>query len=85
MGKGKSQAPVSPAQCRAARAVLGWSQDRLAELAGVSRTMVTDFEKGARVPLPATHRALQSALEAAGIEFVFPSTGRAGLFFDEPQ
>ena len=82
---GKPQPLVSPAQCRAARAVLGWSQDRLAEVAGVSRTMVTDFEKGSRVPLPATHKALQSALEAAGIEFVSPKNGRAGLLFSDPQ
>ena len=38
---------VSPAQIRAARALLGWSQEDLAKRAGVSRGTVAALEKGA--------------------------------------
>ncbi|WP_199266663.1 helix-turn-helix transcriptional regulator [Antarcticirhabdus aurantiaca] len=37
---------LTPAQCRAARGLVAWSQERLADEAGVSRSTVRDFEKG---------------------------------------
>ncbi|CEJ10647.1 hypothetical protein BN1110_00930 [bacterium YEK0313] len=56
-----------PEQCRAARALLDWSQDRLAQAAEVSRSTVRGFE-GGHHELHATSEAqIVAALEAAGI------------------
>ncbi len=60
---------ISPAQCRAARAMLEWSRDRLAVAAKVARRTVVDFERGARSPYDRTLADIQHALEVAGIEF----------------
>ncbi len=60
---------ISAAQCRGARAMLGWSQSQLAEAARVSRPTVVDFERGARTPFPNNLAAIRAALEAASIEF----------------
>ncbi len=60
---------ISPAQCRAARAMIGWSRDDLAAAAKVARRTVVDFERGARSPYDRTLADIRSALEAAGIEF----------------
>ncbi len=60
---------ITPAQCRAARAMLEWSRDGLAAAAKVARRTVVDFERGARRPYDRTLADIQRALEAAGIEF----------------
>jgi transcriptional regulator with XRE-family HTH domain len=59
---------MTPAQCRAARGLLNWSEDRLASTAGVKVSLVRDFESEKAVPR-LTDRLLQRAFEAAGIEF----------------
>lgn len=56
-------------QCRAGRALLGWSQQRLAAAAQVSKPTVVSFERGAKV-MPNNIGALRRAMEAAGIEFL---------------
>jgi DNA-binding XRE family transcriptional regulator len=58
---------MTPAQCRAARALLGWSQDELARNAGISRSSVAQFELELRQGQ--NRDQLQIALEDAGIEF----------------
>lgn len=75
---------LTPAQARAARALLGWSQKDLASRAGVAEATVTQFERGNRNPMRAVDRAMRSALEAAGIEFIAqgassPSGGGEGV------
>jgi transcriptional regulator with XRE-family HTH domain len=45
---------MTPAHCRAARALLGWSQNDLASKAGVSRSTIADFERGSRKPISRT-------------------------------
>jgi len=37
---------VTPAQCKTARFLLGWSAERLANVIGVSPTTVRNFERG---------------------------------------
>lgn len=61
---------VSPAQCRAARALIEMDQAALAAAANVSRNTIVDFEKGRRVPTTNNLAAIRSALEAAGVIFV---------------
>jgi len=70
---------ISAPQCRAARALLGWSQTILAEVAGVGRQTVVDFERGARTPYAQNLAALRSALEGAGIEFIAENGGGVGV------
>lgn len=60
--------------CRAARALLGWSQDDLAQASGVAKKTIADFERRARSPYDRTLRDMQIALEAAGIIFI-PENG----------
>ncbi|MBI1208540.1 MAG: helix-turn-helix domain-containing protein [Azospirillum sp.] len=63
------QVTITPAQLRAGRAFLGWSQTKLAKAAAVSLSTVRDFEKGRTSPIRTTLLAMRTALEAAGIEF----------------
>lgn len=60
---------VTSEQCRAARAVLGWSQGDLSNKSGVSLRAVQDFEGDKRIPNRATQQALLAALERNGIVF----------------
>jgi len=61
---------LSAAQCRAARALLGWSQDELVAHSEITKKTIADFERGATTPYPSTIAAVRSALEAAGVEFL---------------
>jgi transcriptional regulator with XRE-family HTH domain len=60
---------MSPAQCRAARALLDWKQDKLAERARVGVTTIRNFENGKIAPHRATLDVMRQALEAAGVAF----------------
>lgn len=61
---------ITPAQCRAARALVGLDQNQLAEAASVSRGVIIDFEKERRVPGKNNLAAIRSALESAGVIFL---------------
>jgi len=61
---------ISPELCRAARGLLGWSQQELATRAQVARKTVADFELSQVTPQPRTLRDVVAALEAAGVEFL---------------
>jgi DNA-binding XRE family transcriptional regulator len=58
------------AQCRAARALLGWSQKDLAERAGVRVLALRRFESGATDPRASTRDRIEKALLDAGIELI---------------
>ena len=59
---------MTPAQCRAARGLLDWTQDELAAKAAVSVVTVRNFEKGRSSPQRATLEVVRRALETAGVE-----------------
>lgn len=73
------KAVISPGQCRAARGLLDISQRELADAAGVSLTAIKDFESGTRTPRPATLKAIQDAIEGAGVELIPINGGGEGV------
>ncbi len=74
---------MSPEQCRASRAWLGWTQPELAEKAGVGVATVKDFERGSRTPMANNLKAMRAALEAAGVTLLFDGDKAVGLTTDE--
>lgn len=68
---------ISARQIKAARALLGWSQQDLADKAILSANAVKRLETGRTDPKMSTVLAIKSALETAGIEFQ-PATGGKG-------
>lgn len=67
---------MSPEQCRAARAWLGWTQQMLASCARVGLSTIKEFEKSGRRTIPATLGAMQQALEKAGVTFFNDADGK---------
>jgi transcriptional regulator with XRE-family HTH domain len=61
---------VDPAQSRAARGLLNWTQTDLMEKSGLAKKTIVDFERGTTRPYGRTLDAIISAFEAAGIEFI---------------
>ena len=59
--------PLTPEQCRAARALLDWTQDDLAGRAGVSRSTIRGFEGRQHELQRATAAAIRHALETGGV------------------
>lgn len=59
----------TPAQCRAGRALIGWSQDDLAKQAGVSKGTIAGFETERTAPIGLTIAAIRRALEIGGVRF----------------
>jgi DNA-binding XRE family transcriptional regulator len=62
-----SKSPLTPAQCRAARGLIGWNQGDLAREAGVSRQTINDFESGKREPITNNLLEIVMAFLSAGV------------------
>jgi predicted transcriptional regulator len=61
---------LTPAQLRAARALVGWSRDTLAEKSGTSAPTIQAFEALGSDPKLSTLNKWYRALEGAGVEFI---------------
>ena len=61
---------MTPAQIRAARALLGWKQIDLAERSGLSEISIKNIERGATDARGSTLGKIQIAFEAAGLEII---------------
>jgi predicted transcriptional regulator len=74
-------------QVRAARALLRLSQQELAERSGVSLPTIKRLEVsvGELSAHTTTVRALRTALETAGVEFIEENGGGAGVRLAKPQ
>ena len=72
-------AKASAAQIRAARAMLAWKQDQLADKAGVARRTLATLEAGGDVT-ETVRVKVQEALERAGVRFIRAGNG-SGLLF----
>lgn len=60
---------ITHLQVKAARALLEWSQEQLAEAAQISQPTLKNFERGASVPKVSTLMSIKNALEREGIKF----------------
>ena len=70
---------ISPAQARAARGLVAWSQDQLAVASGIPKRTIARLELSEGTPQRRTLAAIRSALEAAGVEFIAENGGGAGV------
>ena len=72
---------VSIRQIKAARALVGWSQDDLADKSGISVPTIKRLEaaEGDIRGRAETRAALVVALEKAGVEFIAENGGGAGV------
>lgn len=74
---------ISIRQIKAARSLVGWSQDDLAEASGVSKPTIGRLESTDSNELiggrPETGDAIVAALEKAGVEFIAENGGGAGV------
>jgi transcriptional regulator with XRE-family HTH domain len=61
---------ISIKQIRAARALLGWSQQELADAAMLSKNAIAQLEQGQVEPRTATLESIASAFLKVGIEFI---------------
>jgi predicted transcriptional regulator len=79
---------LTPAQMRAARGLLGWSQNDLAgKCAGVgSLATIKRFEAGKSDPKASTLLAWERALKKAGVDFIEGDEAKGpGVRLREPQ
>ena len=70
---------MTPAQCRAARALVDLTQPKLAQLSGLGLSTVVAFERNRRQVSAEAVAAMRTALEAAGIEFIPENGGGPGV------
>lgn len=70
---------MTPAQSRAARGLLEWSQEQLAQASHLGLSTIRDFEKGRRIPTHNNLTAMIRALEDGGVQFIPENGGGAGV------
>ena len=70
---------VTAAQCRAARGLLDWSQQELADRAGLGIVTIRQIEADITDPRRATLVVLKQAFERAGVEFIDENGGGPGV------
>ena len=75
---------VSSHQIRAARALLGWTQQTLADRALVAINTIRAIEANRPYPKPDTTTAVRRALEKAGIVFLTNGTMGEGVRLARP-
>jgi transcriptional regulator with XRE-family HTH domain len=70
---------VTASQCRAARGLLDWTQQELADAARIGVATVRLFEGQATESRQATLAVLRRAFEVAGVEFIDENGGGPGV------
>ena len=69
---------IAAAQCRAARALLEWTEVQLAEAASVDIEVIKHLEARFRRPSTDDQRQIRKALEDGGIVFIAENGGGVG-------
>lgn len=77
-------AMITPRQIKAARALLGWSQQDLADRAIVSLNALTRLERGQVDSRSSTLMAIETALMRAGVEFIPAGEKGEGVRLSRP-
>ena len=70
---------ITAAQCRAARALIEWTEQQLAESARVELEVIRNLEARFRRPTPAEQRQIRKALEEGGVVFIAENGGGGGV------
>jgi len=76
---------VTPSQCRAARGLLDWTRQELADTARVGVATIRLFEGDAAESRHATLALLRRTFELAGIEFIDETGGGPGVRLSKRQ
>jgi len=61
---------ITRAQCRAARGLLGWTQQELADFSGLSKTSINNYERGLSDVKGDTLQAIHDAFATAQVAFI---------------
>jgi len=61
---------LTPSICRSARALIGWTIEKLAAASGVGVSTIISLEAGQRVPMRSNQVALERAFVEAGVIFL---------------
>jgi hypothetical protein len=72
---------LTAAQCRAARAMVEWSAERLSQASAIDLRTIQDFEARFLRPDERSLRRLRIALEEAGLTFIPEQRRGAGVRF----
>lgn len=75
---------ITADQCRAARALLNWTQEELSKHVSISGVSLRNFERGGDMR-ESNKKLLQLALEAAGVQFIPENGGGAGVRLAKPM
>jgi transcriptional regulator with XRE-family HTH domain len=70
---------LTPAQVRAARGWLNWSQEDLSAKSGVSQKSIARYEREHCVAYANTLAKLRGAFESAGVRFEFDGMAARGI------
>ena len=70
---------MTPAQCRAARGLIGMTQTDLATAATLGQSTVIDFERERRAVAQPSIDVIRAALEAAGVVFLSENGNGPGV------
>lgn len=71
-------AMITPAQIRAARALIGWKQSDLSSHSNISEISIKNIERGATDPRGSTLAAIQKAFAEGGVVFLDSGDTRDG-------
>lgn len=70
---------ITPPQLRAARALVDWSREELANRADTTARTIARIEAGETAPRQSTLETIRTALETAGVQFIPENGGGAGV------
>lgn len=76
---------ITPRQIRAARALLGWTQETLADTALVALTALKRLESDHLDVRDTTRDAVRKALEEHGVIFLSSARGFGVMLVDQPE